>query len=118
MPHVAPKCLATYSRWVVEDMADGDEIHLAAEILVGRVDADGAAIARGAGMDIVAVDGDELRIVLQFGNRHKNLAGAVINEDVLVALKRIGVEEEPLAAGQDVRVEIGATHFRQLISPT
>src|SRR5689334_14651298 len=45
---------------MVEDVADGDEVQLAAKVFVGGVDADGAAVAGGAGVDIDAVDGANL----------------------------------------------------------
>src|SRR5262245_59955569 len=94
-----------------EDVADGDEVQLPAEAFVRGVDADGAAVAGRAGVNIDAMDGANLGGVLEFGQRHKELRGAVIESDVLEAFERIGVEEEPLAAWQDGWIEINAAHI-------
>src|SRR5262245_56150279 len=96
---------------IVEDVADGEGVHRATEGFVGGVDADGAAVAGGAGVDVDAIVGANLGRVFEFGERYEEFRGAVIEDDVLVALERIGVEEEPLAAGDNSGIEIDAADF-------
>ena len=110
-----PKILGSRGWRVVEDVADGDDVHLPSQAFVRGVDADGPAVAAGAGVNIDAIIGVHLGGVLQLGQRHEEPAGAVKEDDVLVAFDRVGVEEEPLAAGQDGRIEIDAAHVRHAV---
>ena len=101
--------LLTFDGWrVIEDVADGDDVHLPAEAFVRSVDADRASIASGAGVNIDAVVGHLLGGVLEPGQWDKEPTGAVIEDDVLKAFERVGVEQEPLAAGENGGIEIDA----------
>lgn len=88
---------------MIEDVTDRDEVHLPAEAFVGGVDADGAAVAGGAGVEVDAVGGADRGSVLQPGKGDEEAGGAVVEGDVLVAFQGVGVEQEPLATGQHGR---------------
>src|SRR5262249_9121540 len=94
------------ARRMVEDVADGDDVHLPSQAFMRGVEAHGPPIAAGPGMKIDAIVGTHLGGVLQLGQRHEEPAGAVKQDEVLVAVEGVCVEEEPLAAGQDGRIEI------------
>jgi len=58
------------------------------------------------------VDASDGGRVFQLGERDEKFRRAVIEENVLITIERVGVEQKPLAAGQHVRVEIDvARHF-------
>src|SRR5436190_1913932 len=88
-------------RRVVENMADREDVHLASLAFVAGVDAHHAAVATGAGVEVDAMDSSDLGRVLEARERDEEAGGAVVEQEVLVAFERIGVEEEPLAAGED-----------------
>ena len=97
---------------MVENGADGDDVHLPTQAFMRGVDAHGPPIAAGPGMKIDAIIGTHLGGVLQLGQRHEEPAGAVKKDEVLVAFERVCVEEEPLAAGQNGRIEIDGAYVR------
>ena len=52
------------ARWMVEDVTDGDTVHLPSKAFVGRVDADGPPITARSGVNIDAMNSADLSHVL------------------------------------------------------
>src|SRR5262245_12015192 len=103
---------------MVENVADGDYVHLPSQAFMRGVDAHGPPITAGPGMNINPIVGTHLGGVLQLGQRHEEPAGAVKKDEVLIAVEGVCVEEEPPAAGQNGRIEIDGAHVSHAMGLT
>src|SRR5262249_21179053 len=97
---------------------EGDDIDLPSESLMRGVNAHGSPIAAGPSMNIDAIVGTHLGGVFQLGERHKKPAGAVKKDEGLVTIQGGCVEEEPLAARQNGRMEMDGPDVRHAMRHT